>query len=118
MRSARVSDKGFASAGINVDISLGVKGDTVVVDCRADRDARVCNGHADGGSQEERPATKAFSQERGADGDGEVPDLQDSVDEGLVEGRGDADTFEDQVEVVRNEAVSTPLTEEPNAWRR
>jgi hypothetical protein len=78
-------------------------------------DDGVGDQHTSGGDDEEGATTGAFDVQGGGDGDDEVVDGEDTVDEGLIVGVGDADTVEDLGEVVRDKTVSRPLGEDTNA---
>jgi len=67
--------------------------------------------HAGGGDEEEGAASDAVDEETLADGDDHVDDLEDTVDDELGLGVGDADLLEDNVDVVRDETVAGPLGE-------
>ena len=114
MRGSDVTRLRLSIGAVN-DGSVGVEGEGLAVDTTAHSDHHVPEEHASGGDEEERSATESFSDERSGDGDGEVPDLEDTVDEGLVKGGGDADTGKDEVEIVRDEPVAGPLREEPDS---
>jgi hypothetical protein len=75
-------------------------------------DGRVRETHAGGGRKPERAATGAINDERAAVSRDDVPELQDTVDEVLLPGRGNPNAGEREVEVVRDDAVSGPLRKE------
>ena len=77
----------------------------------ADRLQREEERHARGGGEEEEAAAPAVDLERRKHGPEQVPDRQDTGDEQLDVGVGDADRVEHLVEVVRHEAVPGPLRE-------
>jgi hypothetical protein len=80
---------------------------------RSDNSMRREEGdHADRRDDEQEPAAGTVNDERGGDGPGQVPDLEDTVDEQLGGRVRDADGVEDLVEVVRDETVAGPLREE------
>jgi len=56
-----------------------------------------------------------FDAHGSSDGNDEVPDGNDTVDQSLVAGARDANTVKDLVQVVGNETVSRPLREDTNA---
>jgi len=72
----------------------------VAVHGSGDGDERVGQGHACGRDEPERATTEALRQQRGRDGDGDVPDLQETVKESLLPGLNQADVVEDDVQVV------------------
>lgn len=67
--------------------------------------------HAKVTSQEQLPPTDLLNEHRRGDSHAKVEDLQDTVDEGLGACGLDADGLEDDVDVVRDEAVAGPLRE-------
>lgn len=67
--------------------------------------------HADVGGEEESTTTGPVADETTDDGDDEVVDLEDTVDQVLGSGVGDADRVQDLGEVVGDETVAGPLRE-------
>lgn len=74
----------------------------------------VRDEHAGGGDDPEWATAGTFNVHRGGDGNDEVVDGEDTVDEGLVGGVGDSNTVEHLEEVVRDKTVSRPLGEDTN----
>ena len=70
--------------------------------------------HANARSQEELSPPDTLDQERSAQRNRKVPNLQDTVDQKLRGRARDADGVENPVEVVGDETVSGPLREEGN----
>jgi hypothetical protein len=79
---------------------------------RAHRLQREEDDHADGRRDEQEATASTLDHEGSADGECQVPDLQNAVDEELNGRVGDADGVENLVEVVRHETVAGPLREE------
>ncbi len=79
---------------------------------RARRLEREEDEHARARAQEQHAAAGLVDERRGEERPGQVPDLQDAVDEQLDGRVRDADGVEDLVEVVRDEPVAGPLREE------
>ena len=70
------------------------------------RGART-NKHANIGDDKERSAAKLIHQQCARHSRYQVPDLESSIDCGFCTGVLDADTLKDQVDIIRNETVST-----------
>lgn len=68
--------------------------------------------HANGGGDEEKTTTDLVNKGGGDESPSQVPDLKDTVDEELVSAVGNTDSFQNCVEVVRDETIAGPLGEE------
>lgn len=79
--------------------------------CGADRLQREEQEHARGGGEEQEATTPAVDLEGREHGPEQIPDGENTGDEQLDGGVGDADGVEHLVEVVRDKAVSGPLRE-------
>lgn len=76
---------------------------------RADGPADEGDEHTGGGEEEELATTDLVDEEAGEDGDEEVEDLEDTVDQVLGQGVGVANLIQDLGDVVRDETVAGPL---------
>ena len=82
---------------------------------RADGPNDEGSQHAGGGSQEKLSASDLVDEEAHGQGDDEVDDLEDTVDELLGDRVFDSNLGEDDVDVVGHKTVSRPLREEPGS---
>lgn len=71
--------------------------------------------HTTGGDEEELATTNLVDNEAHAQGDDEVADLEEAVDEVLRDGVGISDAVEDGMDIVGDEAVAGPLGEQAGA---
>jgi len=81
-------------------------------DGRASSDEDVEDQHAHGRDEEQSATTNLFHHRRSRERPGQVPDLEDTIDEELDGLAFNSNGFEDLAEVVRDDTVSRPLGEE------
>ena len=104
VRAVVEEDEGDDSVGGGVASSDGVSG-------RADGLHDEEDKHADVGGDEEGSSADTVAEETSDDGNSEIVDLEDTVDQVLDGDVGDADGVEHLVEVVGDETVTRPLRE-------
>lgn len=134
MRCICVSGINLASCGVNCSVTVRPSRNTIGVDTTAHGDEHVPESHARSRPKEESSSTESLGEKGCSDRDREVPDLQDTVllianqcskslitrqhvthDQGLIEGRGDTDVVQYNIEVVGDRAVARPLAEEADS---